>query len=76
MGDTNSWRVGELFLGLLTGLFWFLLAVLGVVEQFFTLVGAGAGLGSIVAVILAVVGFIVILLFGYLILRTVWDRVF
>jgi hypothetical protein len=66
----------EIFLGILTGLIWLLLAVLGVVGDLLALIGIVGTLANIVVIIIALLGFLAVLLLGYCILRRVWRCCF
>jgi hypothetical protein len=71
----SNCSVFEIFLGFLVGLAWFLLAIFGVIDQFFGGIGWYA-IGDTVSIIIAIVGFIVILLLGFCILKKVWGCCF
>jgi hypothetical protein len=56
------------FLGFLTGTIWLLLAVLGVISDFFELLELGY-LGHILNILIALIGFLAFLLFGLCIFK-------
>ncbi|MEH7009497.1 ABC transporter [Neobacillus niacini] len=60
-----------LFLGFLTGVVWLLLSTLNVITGFFTLVGLGS-LGGILNILIALIGFLVCIVFGLLIFKKAW----
>lgn len=68
--------VFDVFLGVLTGLIWFLLAVLGVIADAFSLIGLVGPLASFVSIFFGVVGFFAILLFGFCLFKRVWHCCF
>jgi hypothetical protein len=67
--------VFDVFLGVLTGLIWFLLAVLGVIEDAFEAIGLD-GLADFASIFFGVVGFLAILLFGICLFKRVWHCCF
>jgi uncharacterized membrane protein YuzA (DUF378 family) len=71
----STCSVFDVFLGVLTGLIWFLLAVLGVITQALVAIGLGS-LASFVSIFFGVVGFFAILLFGFCLFQKVWDCCF
>jgi hypothetical protein len=71
----STCSVFDVFLGVLTGLIWFLLAVLGVIDDFFDALGLG-GLADIASIFFGVVGFLAILLFGICLFKRVWHCCF
>lgn len=65
----------ELFLGFLTGVVWLLLSVLGVVTGFVGLLALGA-IGTVLNIVIAIIGFLATLLFGVCIFKRVWRCCF
>ena len=71
----SSCGILGLFLGFLTGVVWLLLSILNVVTGFFTLINLG-GLGAILNILIALIGFLVVIVFGLLIFKKVWRCYF
>ncbi|WHZ05571.1 ABC transporter [Neobacillus sp. YX16] len=67
----SSCGILGLFLGFLTGVFWLLLSIFHVVTDFFTLINLGS-LGAILNILIALIGFLVLIVFGLLIFKKVW----
>ncbi|OAH56639.1 MULTISPECIES: hypothetical protein [Bacillaceae] len=63
----------ELFLGFLTGVVWLLLATtLGVLTSLFTFLNLGI-VGTVLHFIIAILGFLAVLLFGICIFKRAWG---
>ena len=75
-GTQLNCSVFEIFLGVLVGLIWLLLAILGVVGDLLGLIGIVGGLAEIITIIIALLGFLAVLLLGFCILRRVWRCCF
>ncbi|MGR3764529.1 ABC transporter [Rossellomorea sp. NS-SX7] len=71
-----SCSVFDIFLGVLTGLIWFLLAALEVITDAFALIGLVGGFADFVAIFIGVVGFLAIVLFGFCLFRKIWHCCF
>jgi hypothetical protein len=71
----SSCSLFEIFLGFLTGVAWLLLAKLGIVSGFFTMLSLGY-IGTILNLVIAIVGFLAFLLFGICIFKKVWRCCF
>jgi hypothetical protein len=67
--------VFDVFLGVLTGLIWFLLAALGVIDDALDAIGLGS-LADIASIFFGVVGLLAILLFGICLFKRVWHCCF
>ncbi len=61
-----------LFLGFLTGVIWFLLAVLGVIPTFLGLLGLVGGIVGAIRLIIAIIGFLAFVLLGFCIFKRAW----
>ncbi|MEC1526222.1 hypothetical protein P9D43_30095, partial [Neobacillus niacini] len=71
----SSCGILGLFLGFLTGLVWLLLCTTGVITTFLTLLTLGA-LANIFNILISLIGFLVVIIFGLLIFKKVWRFYF
>jgi hypothetical protein len=71
----SSCGILGLFLGFLTGLVWLLLCTSGVITTFLTLLTLGA-LANIFNILISLIGFLVVIIFGLLIFKKVWRFYF
>lgn len=63
-----------IFLGFLTGVIWLLLALKGFFTKLFVLLGLGTVLGKILTILIALIGFLAILIFGFFIFKKAWRN--
>ena len=62
-----------IFLGFLTGVIWFLLALLGFITDFLVLIGLAGALGSILNILVALIGFLTFVWFGLCLFKKAWH---
>ncbi|MET1032362.1 hypothetical protein [Domibacillus tundrae] len=71
----SSYSIFEIFLGFLTGVVWLLLPTSGIISDFVVLLDIGS-IGTILNIIIAIVGFLAFLLFGICIFKRMWRYCF
>jgi hypothetical protein len=61
-----------IFLGFFTGVIWLLLALLGFITDFVGLLSLGGVLGTILNILIALIGFLAFVLFGLCLFKRAW----
>lgn len=72
--DLSTRSISGVFVGFLTGVVWLLLAITGVITDFFVLIGLGGVLGNILTILIALIGFLAVLVFGFFIFKLAWRH--
>lgn len=70
---SQQYNTYAIFLGFLTGVIWLLLALAGFITKFFVLVGLGGILGTILNILVALIGFLAFILFGLCLFKKAWH---
>jgi hypothetical protein len=68
--------VFDVFLGVLTGLIWFLLAFFQTITQFLVAIGIGAGIAAFINGVIGFLGLLAVVLFGICLFRRIWGCCF
>ncbi|MDQ1003036.1 ABC-type antimicrobial peptide transport system permease subunit [Neobacillus niacini] len=71
----SSCGILGLFLGFLTGVFWLLLVTLNIITDLLALLTLGT-LAPILNILIGLIGFLVVIIFGLLIFKKVWRWYF
>ncbi|MEK5077970.1 ABC transporter [Solibacillus sp. FSL W7-1436] len=69
---SNQSGILGVFLGFLTGVVWLLLALLGFITDFLTLIGLDGALGDILNIVVALIGFLTSVWFGLCLFKKAW----